>query len=328
MCFRCCRHGNFLSECRAVPPTSNTHLPDPYAGVQAATYSYSGDYADYESESPPSSQSAPAPPDSHGPPVPSESSSSCFTDHATLAQFAPPSKSRVPSASVEGNITVPGSYLHSAFVMQSGSNEDDVWNADSGASCHKKHDGTGLYHLRLPPPDRETVAIGDRRKLKEECVGNIDVIFHGQTGQRITLIDVAYVPCLGLNLYSLHAVQKTHLIVSDASGTHSIGTNLTFPRSRSGSYFRATRLPADTVGARKRQRDMRAPNLLGHLRHPVPPPPSRDVTWHYPEAPWATPVRIAQIKPPRNTYVPMPKSVPVAAPSSAPTAAPPLPHWR
>ena len=36
----------------------------------------------------------------------------------------------------------------------------------------------------------------------------MDVIFHGKSDQRITLIDVAYVPGLGFNLYSLHAVQR------------------------------------------------------------------------------------------------------------------------
>ena len=54
----------------------------------------------------------------------------------------------------------------------------------------------------------------------------MDVIFHGKTDQRITLIDVAYVPSLVFNLYSLHAVQRTHVIVSGASGTHIIGENL------------------------------------------------------------------------------------------------------
>ena len=100
----------------------------------------------------------------------------------------------------------------------------------------------------------------------------MDVIFHGKSDQRITLIDVAYVPDLGFNLYSLHAVQRTHLIVSDASGTHIIGANLTFPRSSSGSYLRATRLPAGTVEARRRQGDMRATNLLRQLGQPIPPP--------------------------------------------------------
>ena len=208
VCFRCGKHRHFLSECRAVPPTC---FPDPYTGAQAATYLYSEDHADFGS-GPPPSQSAPAPPDLDGPPVPSESSSSSFSEQATLAQFAPPGKFHVPNESVVGDVTVPGSYLHSAFVVQSGSNDDDVWIADSGASCHMTHDRTRMHNARPPLPGRETITIGDRRRIKVEYIGNMDVIFHGKRDQRITLIDVAYVPDLGFNLYSLHAVQKTHLI--------------------------------------------------------------------------------------------------------------------
>ena len=226
VCFRCSKHGHFLSECRAVAPT---RFPDPYTGAQAATY-LDEDYANFGS-GPPPSQSAPAPPDQHGPPVPSESSWSSFSEQATLAQFAPPGKSHVPNESVVGDVTVPGSYLHSAFVVLSGSNEDDVWIADNGASCHMTHDGTRMYNARPPPPGRETITIGDRRRIKVEYIGNMD-----------------------------------------ASGTHIIGANLTFPRSSSGSYLRATRLPAGTVGARRRQGDMRATNLLRQLGHPIPPP--------------------------------------------------------
>ena len=54
-----------------------------------------------------------------------------------------------------GDVTVPGSYLHSAFVVQSGSNEDDVWIADSGASYHMTHDRTRVYNVRPPPPGRD-----------------------------------------------------------------------------------------------------------------------------------------------------------------------------
>ena len=173
-----------------------------------------------------------------------------------------------------GDFTVPGSYLHSAFVVHSGSNKNNVWVADSGASCHMTQNGTRMYSVRPPPLGRETITIGDRRRIKVEYIGNMDVIFSGKSDQRITLlIDVAYVPDLGFNLDSLHAVQRTHLIVSDVSGTHIIGANLTFPRSSSGSYLRATRLPAGTVGARRKQGDMRANNLLRQLGHPIPPPP-------------------------------------------------------
>ena len=86
------------------------------------------------------------------------------------------------------------------------------------------HDGTKSYNVRPPPPGCEAITIGYRRKIKVEHIGKMDVIFHGKTDQRTTLIDVAYILGLGFNLYSLlHAVQRTHLIVSDASGTHIIG---------------------------------------------------------------------------------------------------------
>ena len=243
VCFRCGKHGHFLSECRALPPTRSL---DPYTGAQAATYSYSEDYADFGS-GPSPSQSAAAPPDLHGPPVPSESSLSSSSEQASLAQFAPPGKFHVPNESLVEDVTVPGSYLHSAFVVQSGSNDDDIWIADSGASCHMTHDRTRMYNARPSPPGRKTITIGDRRRIKVEYIGNVDVIFHGKSDQRITLIDVAYVPDLGFNLYSLHAVQRTHLIVSDASGT--------FSRSSSGSYSRTTRDCRSETKARRDARD-------------------------------------------------------------------------
>ena len=90
--------------------------------------------------------------------------------------------------------------------MQSGSNESDVWIADSSASCHMTDDGARLYNVRSPTPGRKTITIGDRRKVKAEYIGNMDVVFHGQTDERITLIDIANVSGIGFNLYSLHAV--------------------------------------------------------------------------------------------------------------------------
>ena len=71
------------------------------------------------------------------------------------------------------------------------------------------HSGTRLDNLRLPPLGRKTITIEDGRKIEVEYVGNMDVIFNGQTDKRITSIDVAYVPGLGFNLYSLHDVQDT-----------------------------------------------------------------------------------------------------------------------
>ena len=81
-------------------------------------------------------------------------------------QFAPPDKFHVPSESVVGCVIVPGSYLHNSFVVQSGSNEDDVWIADSGVSCRMTHDRIRIYNMRPPPPGRETITIEDRGRIK------------------------------------------------------------------------------------------------------------------------------------------------------------------
>ena len=61
---------------------------------------------------------------------------------------------------------VPAWVFWMMFVVQSGTNEDDVWNADSGASCHRKHDRARIYNVRPPPPGRETITIGDRRRIR------------------------------------------------------------------------------------------------------------------------------------------------------------------
>ena len=53
-----------------------------------------------------------------------------------------------------------------------------------------------------------------------ECVGNIDVIFHGRSDESITMIDVSYVPDLKFNLFSFHKAQQTHVIFLDAAEAH------------------------------------------------------------------------------------------------------------
>lgn len=85
-----------------------------------------------------------------------------------------------------------------------------------------------------PSPGHEVIAIGDKRRLNGDCVGSANVVFHGYTDERRTLVDVSYVPGLGFNLNTLHAVQRTNIVISDASSAHIVGTNITFPRNASG----------------------------------------------------------------------------------------------
>ena len=63
------------------------------------------------------------------------------------------------------------------------------------------------------------------------------------------------------------------MVISDASGTHIIGTGITFTRGTKGSCARASRLPARSVAEHARLHNVYAHNLLRQLYHPVPPSP-------------------------------------------------------
>ena len=67
-------------------------------------------------------------------------------------------------------------------------------------------------------------------------------------------------------------IQYTHVVISDASGTHLIGIGLTFPRDSRPLYVRVIRLLARSVGKGPRKKTIYA-DLLRQLRHPIPPPP-------------------------------------------------------
>ena len=124
-----------------------------------------------------------------------------------------------------------------------------------------------------PPPGREAITIGDKRLLTVECVGNVDVEFHGYTNVRLTLTDVSYITGLGFNLYSVHTVSRTNLVLFDPLGAYVIGTKVTFPRNASGSYLSATRLPARTVGDKRKLDEVCSIDILKQLDHPIPPLP-------------------------------------------------------
>lgn len=135
------------------------------------------------------------------------------------------------------------------------------------------HNNAYMNDLGPPPPDHESITVGEGCQLRVEYVGNIDIAFHGYTDERLTLVDVSYVLGHGFNLYPLHAVQRTHLIISNVSGTLIIGAGLNFPHSNSRSSARATGLVARSIGRRSRKNSVFANKLLRHLCHPVPPPP-------------------------------------------------------
>lgn len=167
-------------------------------------------------------------------------------DWATPVQFGPLGESSVDIAGVSQNvvenISLPSSYLPSAFVVQPDSFTGDIWIPDSGVSCHMTQSSDSTYSLRPPPHCRKLMAIGNRPKLRANYVGNVNAGFHGYKDERITLVVVSYVPCLDFYINSFRLGQRTHLTLSDASGAHIIGTNATFLRIGSCPYLGATRL--------------------------------------------------------------------------------------
>ena len=164
---------------------------------------------------------------------------------------------------------------NSAFVSQSHNSRSEFWIGDSGASCHMTNDASKMYCMRPPHFHQKEVITSDGTRLKVECVGNIDVIFHRRSDEPITMIDVSYVPDLKFNLFSFHKAQQTHVIILDAAGAHIMGGNLTSPCEKGGSYLRATQLVPGTMGAKPRTKRALASQISTPLSSCVPSvPPS------------------------------------------------------
>ena len=85
--------------------------------------------------------------------------------------------------------------------MQNDSSISEVWIADSGASCHMTHNKSDMYDIIRPTPRREAITIGGKRRLKVECVGNVDIDFHGYTDVGMTLTDISYIRGLSFNMF-------------------------------------------------------------------------------------------------------------------------------
>ena len=245
VCFRWGQPGHFYAECRAVPPVPYITPQD----GQHANYS-STSPGDYASSSGEHRHLMPTPQAPQATPASSDSSCSFSTERAVMTQFCPQGESVDLSGFVSNSSArmVP----NSAFASQSHNSRSDFWIGDSGASCHMTNDASKMYCMRPPHFDQKEVITSDGTRLKVKCVGNIDVIFHGGSDEPITMIDVSYVPDLKFNLFSFHKAQQTHVIILDAAGAHIRGKNLAFPCEKGGSYLRATRLVAGTVGAKPR----------------------------------------------------------------------------
>ena len=94
-----------------------------------------------------------------------------------------------------------------------------VWIGDSASSVHGTGSGKFVYNKRRPLPGEAFLLIGDGRKVKVECFGSLDVVFHCKNDMRVTLENVAVVPGLAFDLMSFNCIQEKHDILMNRDGT-------------------------------------------------------------------------------------------------------------
>ena len=80
--------------------------------------------------------------------------------------------------------------------------------------------GTGLHDCVPPPVDNDRVILGGLAMLPIACYGELDLVLHSIEDVVVTLNNVAHVPGMGLNLFSLHAVGKQQAVVINLSLIH------------------------------------------------------------------------------------------------------------
>ena len=82
---------------------------------------------------------------------------------------------------------------------------ENIWIADTGASCHMTNNDTGMYDIKIPKEDYITVA--NNQELKVVKIGKIDMIAKQENGREVkfTLSNVKYIPELAVKLFSITA---------------------------------------------------------------------------------------------------------------------------
>ena len=76
------------------------------------------------------------------------------------------------------------------------------------------------------------------------------MIMHSKHGDvQVKLLDVAYVPSVRFNLFSLHAVMPKCSVTLDADGAHMLDGDLSFMRRDAGSYVEVTRIAETPIAA-------------------------------------------------------------------------------
>ena len=83
----------------------------------------------------------------------------------------------------------------------------DCLDCDSASSAYMTDPSKFVYNKRRPLPAEAFLLTDDGRKLKVECFGSLNIVWHCKDDVRVTLENVAVVPALALNLIILTALR-------------------------------------------------------------------------------------------------------------------------
>ena len=104
---------------------------------------------------------------------------------------------------------------------------------------HGAGSGKLVYNKRHPLPGEAFFLIGDGRKLKVECFGSLDVVFHCKDDVQVTLESVAVVPGLAFDLMTSSCIQEKHDVFD---GTWIRDGRVHFVKLPAGNYTQAIRV--------------------------------------------------------------------------------------
>ena len=71
--------------------------------------------------------------------------------------------------------------------------------------------------------------VGGMTYMRIECFGKLQVKFHSTEDVDTILHDVAYIPGIGMNLFSVHTAMKEEPVMGNRRGMHVMGGRLFFP---------------------------------------------------------------------------------------------------
>ena len=219
--FRCHRPGHYIAECPVSPAHMNVAVPFT-AHHHPYPLHYGGGWVQ----------------------EPRPSSDGCSHDQTSDGSCVPTSNPHLLTA----HVAQQGKDGCDDFFW--GGTGREEWVADSGATFHVTGNPVGMVECNPPPLGRRSLVIGDMRSLKIEYFGNLPMVMHSQQGDvQIKLLNVAYVPGVHFNMFSLHAVMPKCSVSLDAEGVHMLDGELSFMRRDTGSYVEATRVVETPIAA-------------------------------------------------------------------------------